>query len=96
MFSCLFGMISRMQVMAMCDVCMMRCLFVIASFIMLSCLTMMTRSMLMMFSSFVVVFCPFVFCHSHRDLLVGPQHPALRAEVFPVKHKGSIDLMMRR
>jgi hypothetical protein len=70
MFSGLFGMISRMQVVAMCDVRMMCCLFVIASFIMLSGLTMMTRSMLMMLSSFVVVFRPFVFCHSHRDLLV--------------------------
>ena len=69
-FSRFLCMMSGMKVMPMRYVRVMPRFLVVARFVMLGCLTMVSRGMLMMFCCLFVVFCAFMCGHTISPVLI--------------------------
>lgn len=63
---CVLCVFSRVDVMSMCEMRMMRCCFVVSILVMPGGFAVMTRSVLVMFRCLVVMMCCFV---RHREIL---------------------------
>ena len=83
MLGCFSGMIRGMQPMPVCDLRVMRGLFMVPGFMMFSGFFVVSGCVLMMFRSFLVVLSAFMFCHRLHSCSRCFWHRLIESLCFP-------------